>query len=166
MGEKYLSFPGHILKEKRETLGFSHSDITKHLSIPVDMVLALESGDITTIHHLSYTTGFLRSYCNFIGIEPETMVAALQQQSKSKNNTQRSATRSTFQLKLPQLQMPSIIHSIPSELVAWVSITLLVGLGWFTYNTFSPDHTYSNDNKTNAAEIDLRPPTPRSARNR
>ena len=161
---KKLSFPGHILKEKRELLGFSPSDITDHLSIPVDMIHTLESGDFSTGQGMSFATGFLRSYCNFLGIEAEMMIAALQKQCNSSTRFAVSLPRPTF--RLPQIKLPNIAQYFPGELIAWASITLLILLSWFTYNTFSPDRTFSDEHKTNAAEIDLRVPTIRSDHDR
>lgn len=159
-----MAFPGNILREKRELLGFSPNDITRHLSIPAEMVHILENGDFSHLESISFATGFLRSYCNFLGIEAEMMIAALQKEaktpSKSKNAAPKQRKTFTFpNFKAPQL--PAITQYVPSELIAWVSVTLLILLGWFTYNTLSPDMTYTDENKTDAAEIDLRAPTPR-----
>lgn len=154
-----MAFPGHILTEKRELLGFSPLDISTHLSIPVDIIRALESGDFSTLQGMSFTSGFLRSYCNFLGIEAEMMIAALQTYSKAHKKAPLSPSRrSTFELRLPKIQIPNIAPYFSSELVAWGSITLLILLSWFTYNTFTPDRSFSDEHKTNAAEIDLRVP--------
>ena len=78
-----MAFPGHILKDKRGSLGFSLQDITDHLAIPSNIINALESGDVSRIPESSFSAGFLRSYCNFLGIEAEMMIADLQKAIKS-----------------------------------------------------------------------------------
>ncbi len=156
-----MAFPGNILREKRELLGFSPNDITRHLSIPAEMVHILENGDFSQLESISFATGFLRSYCNFLGIEAEMMIAALQKEAKTPSKSTNIAPKQRKTFDLPKFQLPAITHYVPSELIAWVSITLLILLGWFTYNTLRPDMTYTDENTTDAAEIDLRAPTPR-----
>jgi cytoskeletal protein RodZ len=156
-----MAFPGNILRQKRELLGFSRNYITRHLSIPAEMLHIFENGDFSQLESISFATGFLRSYCNFLGIEAEMMIAALQKEAKTPSESKNTAPKQRNTFDIPKFQLPAITHYVPSELIAWVSITLLILLGWFTYNTLSPDMTYIDDNTTDAAEIDLRAPTPR-----
>jgi cytoskeleton protein RodZ len=157
-----VAFPGHILREKREILGFSSSDITEHLNISADIIRILESGDFSAIKNTSFLTGFLRSYCKFLGIEAEMMIADLQKQSNSPLKSAQKTYRSTFSFSMPSIKLPQLGRYVSSDLVAWVAITLLMLLGWFTYDTFGPDVTHPEKHKTNAAEIDLRVPSIRS----
>lgn len=151
-----MAFPGHILREKRESLGFSLQDITDHLSIPADVITSLESGDLSHVPEFSFATGFLRSYCKFLGIESEMMIAELQKATKSARRKSTSKGRSTLEFKLPKLRLPNITFNLPTEVLAWISITALLILGWITYTTFAPNADPAE--QTEAATIDLRVP--------
>ncbi|MBN4046794.1 helix-turn-helix domain-containing protein [bacterium AH-315-P07] len=164
-----MAFPGHILKQKRENLGFSLQEITDHLSIPADIIDALESGDPSRIPESSFTSGFLRSYCNFLGLEAEMMIADLQKASKTKHSKRLKAKalesgRTTFKIRLPKLTLPSISINLPTEVIGWVSITALLVLGWIAYSTFAPSTDSDGTNETEATTINLRVPEPNSGR--
>ena len=159
-----MAFPGHILREKRENLGFSLQDITDHLSIPAEIITALESGDPSRMPDSGFTTGFLRSYCNFLGIEAEMMIADLQKATKSATARRSSTTRSTFEFSLPKFRIPNIRIELPAELLGWISVTALLVLGWIAYSTFAPGSDPADTNKTEATTVDLRVPEPRLGR--
>lgn len=153
-----MSFPGHILKEKRENLGFSLQDITDHLAIPADIIHALESGDLSRIPESSFAAGFLRSYCNFLGIEAEMMIAELHKASKNAKVRRVRKDRSRFQFRIPNLRLPSFSIDVSAELVGWISITALIILGWVAYTTMAPSADPADSNQTEATTTDLRVP--------
>lgn len=153
-----LTFPGHILREKRENLGFSLQDITDHLSIPADIITALESGDLSRIPESGFAAGFLRSYCRFLGIEAEMMIAELQKASKNAKVKRSRKDRSTFHFRFPKLRLPGFSIDLPAELVGWISITALLVLGWVAYTTMAPAADPADANETEATTIDLRVP--------
>ena len=153
-----------MLREKRETLGFSLQEITDHLSIPTEIIMALESGDPSRIPESGFTNGFLRSYCNFLGIEVEIMIADLQKATKSAVVRRTSTNRSTFEFSLPKFRIPNIQIDPSAEVLGWISVTALLVLGWIAYSTFAPSSDPEDANKTEATTIDLRVPEPRSER--
>lgn len=147
-----MTFPGITLQNKRERLGFSHQDITDHLSIPADVILAFESGNRDKFPDHIFAVGFLRSYCAFLGIEAESMIANLQ--AVKKKATSGPQDRKTIGFRLPEIQFPRFSIAIPTEVLAWVSVTALVLLGWFTYSTVIPSDT----NRTEAMSIGTHAP--------
>lgn len=159
-----MAFPGHILREKRQSLGFSLQDITDHLSIPAIVINSLESGDLSHVPESSFATGFLRSYCTFLGIEAEMMIAELQKASRSARRLSTNRERSTFEFKLPKLSLPNLSFNVPTEVLAWIAITALLILGWVTYTTFAPNTDPTEQNETEATTIDLRVPDLNSGR--
>ena len=153
-----MAFPGHILKDKRGNLGFSLQDITDHLAIPSDIINALESGDVSRIPESSFSAGFLRSYCNFLGIEAEMMIADLQKAIKSEKVKRNQKDRATFHFRIPRLRLLSFSFDVSAELAGWISITALVILGWVAYTTMAPTADPADANATEATTIDLRVP--------
>lgn len=152
-----MAFSGEILRNKREQLGFSLQDITDHLSIPADVIRAFEAGDTIALPQEGIADGFLRSYCNFLGIEAESMIAAFRlanRRAKKKTPVQRE----TFEFKLPRFTMPRIALPVSGEVIAWVSVTALLVLGWFAYTTFAPSSETPAENRIDASEVDLRVP--------
>lgn len=159
-----MNFPGHILKEKRENLGFSHQDITDNLSISSDILMTLENGDLSRFPDSSYVIGFLRSYCNFLGIDAEMMIADFKKIWNSYQVQYSHSDHSTFQFQIPKLRLPSFSIALPTELVGWISITALIVLGWVAYSTFAPSNDPADSNATEATSVDLRVPDLRSSR--
>jgi cytoskeleton protein RodZ len=160
-----LSFPGNILREKRESLGFSFQDITDHLSIPSDVIQAFESGDARILPKHTFAEGFLRSYCTFLGLEAEMMVAELQLVTK-RQKALSAAKESTLSFQLPRLRLPHISIPISGEVLAWISVTALLVFGWFVYTTFAPSADPADSNTTQATTIDLRVPEVSRARDK
>ncbi|MFP6583478.1 MAG: helix-turn-helix domain-containing protein [Candidatus Hydrogenedentota bacterium] len=153
-----MVFPGITLQNKREQLGFSRQDITDHLSIPADVILAFESADRDNFPDWIFAVGFLRSCCSFLGIEAESMIAELELATKKTTTVRQDHAGIAF--RLPAIQLPRFSITIPPEVVAWVSVTALVLLGWFTYSTVIP----SNTNQTEAMSIGTKVPDVRYGR--
>lgn len=161
---KLLNFSGHILKEKRESLGFSYQHVSDHLSIPSEIIRALESGDPSRIPNSSFAAGFLRSYCRFLGIEAEMMIADFQKASKARRSNPARRKPSRRQFSFPTLRLPSFSLNLPAELIGWLSITVLLILSWVAYSTFAPSADPADANETEATSIDLRVPEVNSRR--
>lgn len=145
-------------------MGFSLQDITDHLSIPAEIIKALESGDPSRIPDSGFASGFLRSYCTFIGVEAEMMIADLQKATNNAVVRRASTTRSTFNLSVPKLRIPNVRIDLPAEVLGWISVTALLVLGWIAYSTFAPSSDPEDMNKTEATTLELRVPEPRTGR--
>ena len=66
---------GSTLKHARRLQGLKISDVSQHLRISVDYLSKLESGAFDQLPAPAYVTGFLRSYCQYVGLDPSTLVA-------------------------------------------------------------------------------------------
>ena len=133
-----MGFPGHILKSKREELGFTEEQIMREHNVPSEVVKAFDGGNIHALPTPIFATGFLRTYCLALDIEPESMITELQvafakiSADASKISASRTVRRE-WKLSIPQFSL-----SAPPEVMAWVSITALIAFGWFAYSTFDP----------------------------
>ena len=66
---------GSTLKHARRLQGLKISDVSQHLRISVDYLSKLESGAFNQLPAPAYVTGFLRSYGQYVGLDPSTLVA-------------------------------------------------------------------------------------------
>lgn len=68
---------GAALRAEREQRGLSIEDAANHLKIGARLLRALEAGDTSSLPHLAYTKGFIRSYSAYVGLSTEEVGAAL-----------------------------------------------------------------------------------------
>lgn len=68
---------GAVLRAEREKRGLSIEDAANHLKIGARLLRALEAGDSSSLPHLAYTKGFIRSYSAYVGLSTEEVSAAL-----------------------------------------------------------------------------------------
>lgn len=66
---------GDLLREKRLLLELSLSDVSAKTKIKQEYLLAIESSDFDSLPSATFTKGFLRSYANFLHLNPDTLVA-------------------------------------------------------------------------------------------
>ena len=66
---------GSPLKHARRLQGLKISDVSQLLRISVDYLSKLESGAFDQLPAPAYVTGFLRSYGQYVGLDPSTLVA-------------------------------------------------------------------------------------------
>lgn len=62
---------GLILKNEREKRGYSKEDIFKETKISIMNIEALEKGDFENLPHYVYTRAFIKSYAEFLGLDPK-----------------------------------------------------------------------------------------------
>ena len=66
---------GSTLKHARRLQGLKISDVSQQLRISIDYLSKLESGAFDQLPAPAYVTGFLRSYGQYVGLDPSTLVA-------------------------------------------------------------------------------------------
>jgi cytoskeletal protein RodZ len=64
---------GKLLKEKREKMNISFTDICEATKIPEKYISAIEDGDVSVFFAEVYYRSFVRSYAGCLGIDPETL---------------------------------------------------------------------------------------------
>ncbi|WP_298286367.1 RodZ family helix-turn-helix domain-containing protein, partial [Acidocella sp.] len=65
---------GAGLREVRERLGWKLPDVAAALRIKHDYLTAIEAGDLTPLPGQAYRTGFIRSYAQLLGLDPEEIL--------------------------------------------------------------------------------------------
>lgn len=65
---------GHILREARETKGFTLREVQDKTRINSRFLEALEMGDFDRLPTQTHVRGFLRNYARFLGLDPEPLL--------------------------------------------------------------------------------------------
>jgi cytoskeleton protein RodZ len=60
-----------VLKRKRLDRGFDLVDVARETRIPLRHLNALEAGDFSNLPALAYSTGFVRTYARYLGLDPD-----------------------------------------------------------------------------------------------
>lgn len=74
---------GHILREARETKGFTLTEVQEKIRINSRFLQALESGEYERLPTPVHVRGFLRNYARFLGLDPQPL---LDRYELSRNN--------------------------------------------------------------------------------
>jgi cytoskeleton protein RodZ len=62
-----------VLKRKRLDRGFDLIDVARETRIPLRHLNALEAGDFSNLPALAYSTGFVRTYARYLGLDPDAV---------------------------------------------------------------------------------------------
>jgi transcriptional regulator with XRE-family HTH domain len=68
---------GDILRRRRLTLGLSLDEVHERIRVPVRFLEAIESDHFDTFGVAQYAKGFVRSYAQFLGLDPDPFVARI-----------------------------------------------------------------------------------------
>lgn len=117
------TFPGSELRARREELGFSVDDVYRKIRVPIHVIQGLEDGKVHELPSACYTVGFLKTYCQFLGIGPNRFVDTYQACIRPSTRFLRRAA------PVKNAPRPKWV----GELVAWGTVCLIIGLGWFAY---------------------------------
>ena len=149
---KHDEFSGEELRERRVALGFTQMDVFEHAHIPVEYVDALEKGNFRALPAPCYALGFLKTYCRFIGFEPEPFLAAY---SESVRPPQR-----TF-FRRPTVSLPAMTFSRRmSNMLTWAAVCAVIALCWFTYTVVVQPQSDGAEGRAEAVTRDLVVPPP------
>lgn len=119
------TFPGSELRARREELGYSVDDVYRKIRVPIHVIQSLETGDVHGLPSVCYTVGFLKTYCQFLEIGPNRFVDTYQACVRPTTRF----LRRTAPTKGKGTPRPKWV----SELVAWGTVCLVLGLCWFAY---------------------------------
>lgn len=151
---RHDAYNGALLEHRRLAIGMSLSEVSEQVRIPVSYIQALEKGKLAKLPPPCYTIGFLRSYCRFLGVNPETFVAAYHTGTRQAQRTIWWRLEDAFE---------RAIHMRASNLLSWATVLAAVLAGWVTYAViFQPD-SQPLVNSVEAASLEIvLPPSPPS----
>ena len=138
------------MRVRREAMGLSVYEVFRKTRVPIHSIEALERGDIQNVPGTCYAMGFLKTYCLFLGIDPERYLDALRACSQS------SPPRFLRRKSNPEFKTPAWLES----LTTWAVITAILILGWVTYTAVFRPQVKPEESRVNAAVEMVAPPVP------
>lgn len=141
----YIVFPGHELRARREELGFSSDDVYRRIRVPAQFVESIEAGSVHTLPAACYSVGFLKTYCQLLGIEPnryvDTYQACIRPSTGFLRRTHTDARR------------PAPPRWV-ADAMAWAAVCAVIALGWFSYTVVVRPAALSIETRAHAATAD------------
>ena len=116
---------GSTLKQARRAQGLKISDVSQQLRISVDYLSKLEMGAFDQLPAPAYVTGFLRSYGQFVALDPSTLVA------RYNDLTTKAAAMPTYKIPMSTRPPQRSAPAIASMLVVCAGIAYG---GWYWIN--------------------------------
>ena len=71
--------PGKILRERRESLGFTQQQIASKIYLKASQINDLEEDNLDSNASITFTKGYIRNYAKQLGLVPEEIVAQFEQ---------------------------------------------------------------------------------------
>jgi cytoskeleton protein RodZ len=122
-----LSIVGKALKEKREELGLTVSDIAKTLNLRNVMVKALESGEWKALPHEVYVRGYLKEYGKFLGIQEVVNALLVQDRIPEVEPVPVASAVSGKPMREATLTTLSKLKRVPKRILLSIAVLGLIG---------------------------------------
>ncbi|MBM3290272.1 MAG: helix-turn-helix domain-containing protein [Candidatus Hydrogenedentes bacterium] len=141
----HTAFPGHELRERREELGLRPDDIYRRIRVPAQFVESIEAGAVTTLPAACYSVGFLKTYCQLLGLEPNRYVDTYQACIRPSTGFLRRSTTDAHKPAPPRWV---------ADAIAWAAVCAVIALGWFSYTVVVRPNAQSLETRAHAATAD------------
>ena len=119
----YADF-GRYLAQQRELRGVSRSDVASVTKIPLNLLAALESGDVDRLPERIFVLNYIRAYTQVIGMESQEAVLRFEEIDRTVR-TERDATAANQGNRRPRIAWPVILIAA----ILLVAITFLAMKG-------------------------------------
>lgn len=149
---------GTILREERERQGLSLDTVSDKIKVSRSCLAAIEDGNEKTLPHPVYAKGFIKNYAKLLGFDQAEFMAWLSTVYQTEETHFREISLIT---DIPEddcgCSVPTPAPRPPFKAIALVGIglLLLIGLGWFVVNHFSPRPEGENPAAPTAAVGDV-----------
>ncbi|MEX2015000.1 MAG: helix-turn-helix domain-containing protein [Candidatus Hydrogenedentales bacterium] len=144
-------FSGQELRARREKRGLNYDEVYRELRVPAYCIRAFESGDLDSLPALIYSQGFLKSYCEFLGVNPEPYVEALRA-------TEEVPASSRFLGLGRKVVSTGAGGSWVGDALAWAAISIILALGWATYTIVVQPGADPQQTQVQADILEVTPP--------
>ncbi|MDH3239603.1 MAG: DUF4115 domain-containing protein [Alphaproteobacteria bacterium] len=123
--EVIVGATGQELREHREALGASLSDVSDTLCIRREFLESLESGHYDALPGAAYAVGFVRSYAKYLGLDADAMA----RQFKVELTGERPTARLDF-------LTPAAESRVPTAAIVFVAVLLAIAIYglWYFFN--------------------------------
>jgi cytoskeletal protein RodZ len=147
---------GDILRRVRVEKGHTLAETSSSLAIPVSILEALESGDHDRLPAPCFSQGFIRTYGEFLDLEPGPLMLLHKQESQEHRHPVSPDAQRLRKVPIRwSLPFPPQI-AMQSELVSWLAIVAVILLAWVGYSSFVGPKGADPETAVQASTIDLR----------
>ena len=152
---KEKDFPGVVLRERREAMGFSIEGARTRIHAPAHCLQAFESGDFTQMPGQAYAVGFLRSYCRFLDLDAEPFVV---QYLICTQQQQPSGPFSFMKRRKGDADLERLYPMWVNNLIAWGIVCAAILLCWLTYSALMRPVAENIKTRVEAGALEVEPP--------
>jgi cytoskeletal protein RodZ len=138
------------LKKKRIEQGYTVEAVSNRLAIPVRNLIAIEEGNFNALPPLIYVNGFIKSYCQLLGLNPEPFIAEFSDLYSDSVRQSESPNKIVFPNFFKVLLIP---FAFQTEWVAWAVIIFMLLGSWMGY-THLTDNNVDQQNVIEASIMD------------
>lgn len=118
------SSPGEMLRHGRQALDISQQEVAVALNLRPAVIQGLESDSYDEVPVALYRRGYLRSYANLLGLDPDVVLAAYQARNADADKASETQAR--------PLQLQKRPSSIGIWLFRLMTLVVIVGLAGLT----------------------------------
>ena len=119
---------GELLKEIRKEGRINLSELSRETKVPVKYLVMIEDGRYESLPPDVYVKGFLKSYAEYLGVDPKKLIKLYQKEKDIKNNLRKNGRLEDSTVKL--VKAPRLV--ITPKVFA-VSLIVLAVIGGFIY---------------------------------
>ncbi|HOE65244.1 MAG TPA: helix-turn-helix transcriptional regulator [Candidatus Hydrogenedentes bacterium] len=150
---------GVDLRVRREATGLSLDEVSHKLRIPSAYLESIETGDFRSLPASCYGLGFLRTYCLYLGLDPEPYLDHYRALGKQAARTVRDASLHSGAAGRPRWM---------NEAITWAIVCAIFAFGWLSYTVVCRPTSEPSDTRVRAESLDdgmvVPPPVPASLR--
>lgn len=140
---------GTDLQTQRESMGLSQEDVNRKLRIPLDFIQQIEADELPEVSANTYTIGFAKTYCAFLGRSPEAYIAQMRPLKGPPKGLIHQASEA---IHAERTERPAWM----AEAMMWASIVGIIVLGWAAYALVIQPKTSDVDNNVSADTVETR----------
>lgn len=137
---------GEELRGRRLKAGLTHTDVFRKLRISIDFLQAVEDGAWEKLPAMTYSIGFMKTYCMYLHVAPEPYVDALLARERAPRPRLGFATPANAGTRPAWL----------NEILMWTAITAMVLIGWAAYAAVARPGSTQAPGSVQAETIDSR----------
>jgi len=141
-----------MLRERRQALGCSLSDLYEHIHVPAQYIDALEAGRLEDLPSSTYVLGYINSYCEFLGLDPRPFVERYRACARVGEPAARRG-------KAPLLRLPVWRPAWLDGVFTWGAICAILCLVWFAFSMVVKPMAEPPETPVEAGTIELPPAT-------
>ena len=153
-----IAFPGNELKHARLALGLSRAQVFDKTRIPLEYLDALEGGALDALPGAIYTLGFVKSYCEAVGLDPE-LYADIYRACSHPAAAPIAVPKKAASAK--RFALPAWDGGTPrwaAGMMTWAVICAMLVCGWFAFNSIVKPFARDAKERVNAGSVELAPP--------